>query len=365
MSATTSQLAHLAGWYFLPNLVTGWIQSFYYRLMTRAGDAYPVPGSPQHDRHRRNIFAMVIIGYLLYSVYEVDWKIQQDGDFYRDLGVPHNVDDRTLQSTFRRLTLVYHPDKFLSDSPEQKALVDSYFVHLKTARDTLLSPNKRFAYDRFGPGILEWKSAKTKLEYLHHGLLGMIPDYTVSLASLVFLTYFKYAPYGRYWQCFTSAAMLFFELHTITRPTFPLLFQLLTPMLRLARRPPYLPYQAILLARRLTLSIFIAVAQIAPQLHESFSSRAIDDSPETQALLAKQLQRTVEQVDADATRLVGLEAAPFVGPGSGGAEMERKVKKALADWLVLNEVRGQREVQEAIGRVVRRRNREKEIMEED
>jgi preprotein translocase subunit Sec63 len=63
----------------------------------------PLPGSPRYERHNRIIFVIVIISYLLYTIYEVDWNVQREGDFYRNLGVPTGVNERQLQSHFRKL----------------------------------------------------------------------------------------------------------------------------------------------------------------------------------------------------------------------------------------------------------------------
>lgn len=53
--------------------------------------------------HRKRIHILVIIAYLLYTIYEADWQLRQAGDFYQHLGVSHAVEDRGLQSRFRRL----------------------------------------------------------------------------------------------------------------------------------------------------------------------------------------------------------------------------------------------------------------------
>jgi preprotein translocase subunit Sec63 len=63
----------------------------------------PQPGTPRYQRHNRIIFSLVVVSYLLYTVYEVDWNVQREGDFYRDLGVPFDVAERPLQSHFRKL----------------------------------------------------------------------------------------------------------------------------------------------------------------------------------------------------------------------------------------------------------------------
>lgn len=83
--------------------MTGWIQTFYYRLTTRAGDPYPRQGQPAFARDRRNIFVLVVASYLLYTIYEADWQLRLQGHFYNELGVPVDVDSRSVQSRFRRL----------------------------------------------------------------------------------------------------------------------------------------------------------------------------------------------------------------------------------------------------------------------
>jgi hypothetical protein len=114
-----SQLFSLGAWYFLPNvrdpfllngnianasqLATGWLQSFYYRVSTPAGERFPQPGEPRWIKHRKNIFVLVVATYLLYTIYEADWTLQRQSDFYKDLGVPVDVDEKKLQSHFRRL----------------------------------------------------------------------------------------------------------------------------------------------------------------------------------------------------------------------------------------------------------------------
>jgi hypothetical protein len=100
---SSNYLLSIAGWYFLPNFVTNWAQTLYYRITLRAGDPAPQPGTPQFIKHRKIIYCSVIGIYLLYCIYEADWKLQQDGTFYQDLGVQIDVGEKTLQKTLRRL----------------------------------------------------------------------------------------------------------------------------------------------------------------------------------------------------------------------------------------------------------------------
>ncbi|KAF2671425.1 membrane associated DnaJ chaperone-like protein [Microthyrium microscopicum] len=340
----SSQLLSLGAWYFLPNLVTGWVQTVYYRTTVRAGDPYPQPGSQRHERHRRNIFILVILTYLLYTIYEVDWELQREGDFYTHLGVVLDADEKRINSRFRRLTILYHPDKLQNPSPEQLAASSNYYVHLKNARDTLVDPAKRYAYERFGPSMLEWKNCITKLDYITVGLKQLVPYYLLSALTLTVMSFMRYNEYGRYWQFFSIAALLIFEAHTISRPTFPLPLRLLNPLTPLLNHAPYLPYQAIALARRIALSVFIAVSQIAPQLR-----RAAPVADTQQSLSG--LYALANELDGDAARLLRLETVPFLDD----EELEARLKRQTKAWLVQNEIRNDKGVDQAIRAVLARR----------
>lgn len=56
-------------------------------------------------RHRRRIHILVLVLYVLFNIYEADWKLRQRGNIYQDLNVPHDVGDRKVQSTFRQLSV--------------------------------------------------------------------------------------------------------------------------------------------------------------------------------------------------------------------------------------------------------------------
>jgi len=46
---------------------------------------------------------LVIVAYLIYTIYEADWSLRRASDFYRDLAVPLDADERKIQGQFRRL----------------------------------------------------------------------------------------------------------------------------------------------------------------------------------------------------------------------------------------------------------------------
>lgn len=135
----------------------------------------------------------VYSAYFLFTIYEVDWNLQREGSAYTHLGIPPNVSESGLASRFRKLTVRFHPDK-VGPGVDRDAAND-YYVHLKHARDIIIDPVKRFAYDRFGPELLEQcHNCLTIRDYTQQGLLSVamtyVPLLIVLLASNT-LGYFK------------------------------------------------------------------------------------------------------------------------------------------------------------------------------
>jgi hypothetical protein len=156
----------------------------------------------------------VIGAYLLYTIYEADWNLQRDGHFYQDLRVPINVDMRTLKSQARRLYVqtlrapagdimlmqsfrkaMAHPDK--ADA-QFRAQSDQLFISIKAAEETLVDPVKRFAYERFGPGILQWKGCATERDYIITGFQQMFPRYIGIVLFLVVAQFLGRFAHGTY-----------------------------------------------------------------------------------------------------------------------------------------------------------------------
>ncbi|EPE29523.1 Chaperone J-domain-containing protein [Glarea lozoyensis ATCC 20868] len=337
----------LAGWTFLPNLVTGWLQSLYYGITIRAGEPKPQPNSPKYALHGRRIHILVVATYLLYTIYEADWEIRQSSDFYQDLGVLPTASERDIKSRFRRLAAMHHPDKVSSQNPS----AEGYFVHLKLAQDTLLNPTKRFAYERFGPSMLEWQRCSSMRDYIIQGLQSILPYYGVAAVFMYLLGLLGYLEWGKYWRWLTLFSLCVFELTVISRPHFPIMAsKAINPLLTtFAKHPPYLPFQLISLARKLSITLYIAFSQIGPLLQPPTISTM---TPE--AAMAAQLQRleaTAQAADTEATRLMTMEMSPFAGDPGALNDVKGKVK----EWLVQNTIRNDPEVRDAIGNLLQKR----------
>ncbi|CAK7268342.1 hypothetical protein SEPCBS57363_003045 [Sporothrix epigloea] len=367
----------IVGWSFLPNLVTGWAQSIYYSITIRAGDPRPVPGTPRFAKHRRRIHMLVVTLYLAYTIYEADFELRRAGSFYRDLGVPLTATSREIKSRFRRLAALHHPDKAGPSASADESAINAYFVHLKLITDTLLDPARRFAYDRFGPVSVLWATnnsnnglhrCSTVYDFVAMGVRALAPYYTVAAAALYGLGMLGYLTWGGYERWLVLAAVLIFELHAITRPFHPyILTSLLNPLFALLapQHGPYLPFQAIQLARKLSITTFIGFSQIGPLLgadtrsgqivisdNERAGSTAKSSAPDPVLLAAlERLETTSRSLEQDATRLLDMEMAPFVGQ----EEVLNNVRGKIKEWLVQNTIRADPMVRDAVGRSLQRR----------
>ncbi len=67
-------------------------------------------------------------------------------DYYRTLGVERGADEQTIRKAYRKLAMEYHPDQRRDDPQAEKK-----FKEINEAYAALKDPQKRAAYDRYGP----------------------------------------------------------------------------------------------------------------------------------------------------------------------------------------------------------------------
>ncbi|KAH0384425.1 membrane associated DnaJ chaperone-like protein, partial [Aureobasidium melanogenum] len=347
----SDNLLSLAGWYILPNLVTGWAQSAFYAVWIRAGDPKPQPGTKTFVQHRRRINIIVIVAYLLYTIYEADFQLRMAGNFYQDLGVGLAVDERGINSRFRRLTLLHHPDKVTSDSDRSTA--ESYYVHLKLCRDILIDPVRRFAYDRLGPETLFWQKATTVPDFLSIGLRHVFMYYTGTAGVLTLLGFLGYIKQAAMWRFLALVALGVFEVHCLTNPTFPrLLTQLANPVFAIIpHHPPFLPFQLVSLLRKLVLTAFIAFSQIGPLISSPEAAKVAEENDQVSQQQLQRLGALGQALENEANMLMGLEMTPFANDEGAMREMRGRMKRFLVD----NTVRSNVEVRNAMGEAIARR----------
>ena len=259
-----------------------------------------------------------------------------------ELKATANIESRTVQ---------YHPDK--ATGPD-KAAIEAIYVQLKVARDTLADPAKRFAYDRFGPEIMQWRQCKTLRDFVFTGVQSTSVYYVGSGAVLVLLGVLGYLQAGRFWRYLVMASLFAVELHAMTRPAFPpILTNIVNPVLIATRlRQPYLPFQMLALLRKLAITFFIALSQLGPILS---GPQTAQDADATSPQQLDRLDVLAKTIDQEVSRLTGLELSPFVSEEGSSV---RDLRSTLKEWLVTNTIRNDPEVKAGINRVLSRRRQE-------
>ncbi|KAL4801929.1 hypothetical protein BDV18DRAFT_147847 [Aspergillus unguis] len=329
----------LIGWYTLPKYATDTVLYVYYGITIRAGDPKPQPGTQRYARDRRRVFVAIVTTYLLYNLFEVYQQIRTEGSFYDVLGVSPLSDERTIKARFRRLAAQHHPDKLGAGSSSD------LFVYLKQAQDTLTSPVKRYAYDMWGPKILQWGNIDSMHGYFTAGLMKTVPTYLVSFVGLLLLNYTWWNDWGRYWRFFAFGALFTLNLTLVSHqgPVF------LTSTFAL------LPWQIMKMAENISLSLHIFISQIAPPESKQAGAAGPDRlNPQTIQRLG-QLVQLSKATDTEATRLLQMGFAPFQGDREGVATL----RKGMKEGLVLSSVRSSPGVQAAVKEVAERKKLEK------
>ncbi|KAF2111996.1 hypothetical protein BDV96DRAFT_580968 [Lophiotrema nucula] len=339
---------------FLLPFAAGWIQVILYSIFIRAGDPKPQPGSPRFVRHKRQIMMLVYAAYFLFTIYEVDYNLQRASHAYNDLGVPVTVDDSGLASRFRKLTVRFHPDKVAANVDRDRA--NDYYVHLKHARDIILDPAKRFAYDRFGPDILtQCTKCLTIRDYTVHAILVGLYTYGALFVVLLGANALGYLKDGLYWRYLALFAMAMYELRTAMRPDHPpFLAGILNPFFSSMRlRPEYLPFQATNILRKATLSLAQFLGLLIPLYRDDPRKpvKTADDSEEARHKQLDRLEVIVRDSGMDASRLLELESTPY----RENEKAKSELREALKKYMVQNVVHQEREVRNAIGVSMARR----------
>lgn len=332
----------------------GWTQTILYSIFIRAGDPKPQPGSMRFIKHRRYILMAIYFAYFAFTIYEVDFNLQRSSNAYNELGVPIDVDESGINSRFRRLTIRFHPDKIGAGVDREQA--NAYFVHLKTMRDIVLDPAKRFAYDRFGPEIFgQCTSCLTFKDYVDRALLSAATSYGALLVILIGANALGFLKDGTYWRYFGILAVAVFEIRAATRPDHP---QILTQYVNLLvtsanLRPAYLPFQLTAIIKKASISAaqFLALLMPLYRLDPSQPTAPTDDTEDARHKQLDRLSAFVAESNKDASRLLELESIPY----SENERAKSELKEALKKYMVQNVVHSEREVRNAMGEVMARR----------
>jgi len=217
-----------------------------------------------------------------------------------------------------------------------------------------MNPVKRFAYDRFGPSIHECQRCASIGDYVTNGFWPMAAGYLGAGSVMYIVGIMGYLPeMGKFWRWFVSASLFVFETYAITRPYSPGLgTKFINPILSTStNHPPYLPFQLIILLRKVGLTLYIAFTQIGPLLQ---SPDRQPQGADPELLLREQLNRlsySATAIREEAKSMYQLAMVPF----ESNPDSLREVKTKVQNWAFNNTVREERVVKDAAGRVIQRR----------
>ncbi|KAG6891020.1 hypothetical protein C0992_010993 [Termitomyces sp. T32_za158] len=172
-------LLSLVGWSIVPDFVAKHLLSLLHRFAILR-----VPTTqPTYRKQYALTFACVVLGYLSYNL--IDSARSMPPNFYQILSVESTVDEQGLKVAFRQFVKKNHPDR-----PGVGRDGEELFIMVRDVYEALKNPVVRFAYDRFGPDVLQWsKTCTTTREYIQHGLIQSSGYHIVVLSLLVFWSF--------------------------------------------------------------------------------------------------------------------------------------------------------------------------------
>lgn len=173
VSPSIYALGRMAGWYYIPDVVTRQLIGFSHRYMHNP----PKPGTPAFSRHYRTAYATVVLGFLAYNLFEAYRAMPTN--FYDILDVHLDFTEEELNKANRAFARKNHPDR---------GGAEEVFIRGRLAYNILKDPIARFAYDRcgvrytgtfivslmcyrFGPDTATWTNCKTQRDFLKQGLI--------------------------------------------------------------------------------------------------------------------------------------------------------------------------------------------------
>ncbi|GAA5832866.1 hypothetical protein JCM11251_000509 [Rhodosporidiobolus azoricus] len=348
-SGLSSHVTSILLWTFLPSLLTSFTLSLFYRLFPRSKPTISTRSSPTQislanaraQKHHRWARVALLTAYFAYSIGSVYWAQgrPQAANYYALLGLPREMVESdgaaAVKKRWKKLARVYHPDKVGRGG-------EALFVEMKKAVDVLQDEGKRWAYERFGPGVVTWGGGKlvTQREFLKTGVMHAVVFWGSIMLSVLALSFFRKSErHYNYWRYLSLLLTLSLEFHFLLRPipspTFSLLF------------PSRLTYQHIALLRQIFISSSMAMSQIAPLLFPPSPAeleggkdadpfaRAVADAEQLKPLLLR-LSALVSTAESEAAAMQALELRPLLpsasspSPSSAGGPPVVSAEEAAA-----------------------------------
>ncbi|GAA6047854.1 hypothetical protein JCM3770_004675 [Rhodotorula araucariae] len=343
----SSNLTSILCWTFLPSFLANTLLTVFYRLSPSARPSVPPRASPADlaganaaaQAHHRRARILLVTAYLVYSVLSVYFSQSRGAEqnYYALLGLARDVVERegapAVKSHWRRLARVYHPDKVGKDG-------EAFFVLLRRGVEVLENDGRRWAYERFGPGVTDWGKLVTPREFLVKGAVNAAVWWAFAGGSIAVFSFFRKSERrNNFWRYLSLFLCVSLEFHLLLRstpsPTFSLLF------------PARLPFEHTALLRQLFISASMAMSQLAPLLSpprvgpsttDDAVAAALHDAARLNPLLGR-LGALIETAEREVAALQALELRPLLGPAvdgveSEGAAGEERVRREVGEKMV-------------------------------
>ncbi|KAF9073532.1 hypothetical protein BDP27DRAFT_1318437 [Rhodocollybia butyracea] len=295
-----SSLLQIAGWRILPKAVTEYSLKIILQLYSQyTHRPPPARGSPAYVQLYRYTYATIILAYLIYTLIQGSSNLALN--FYEILGVSPSVDENGLKSAFKQFAKRFHPDRA---GPQYQDL----FMETRDVFEALKNPTVRFAYDRFGPDVLEWSHLSTPREYLHHGLLQSSGYQLVTAVVLFLFSAIGRPSPAKFWRYILFIVFFALELAYILHPS-PSPDSIFSssfwdpantgarPTLLHIMFPHRTAFQHIMFLHQVFIILSVALTQIAPQLFP-------DDQQRNDPKILEQISKLAVQSDAEASLLL-------------------------------------------------------------
>nr|CAG8616324.1 6458_t:CDS:2 [Entrophospora candida] len=297
---------------FLPNIATNFIQHSYYSFAYRVASDVPKPGQPKHILHRKRIYIFVVTTYLIYTIIDVINSIP--ANFYDIHLLRHDFTEPELRSSFRKLQLLFHPDKNRDDKTEE------VYIKIRTINEILSSPITRFAYDRFGSDIFNTcDHCRTYREFVFQGLRESIEFYIGTGLLLFVLNVLGKGQFGRFWRFAVFFGMAFMEASMILHNP---VNSIKTISLRELLMSRWLIFEQITILRQLFVTIFIGLSQIGPVMFP-------EEAEITQTL--QKIDVLSELALQESKNQLNSAFQPFIGDQDAQNELKRSTRDVMID----------------------------------
>jgi hypothetical protein len=171
MSFTQLPGLQMAFWYLdVPQRFAVWCLSGIYRWFPSRDPKSPMGRKRDLAYLISILYVIGIVGTLIITFLDLPMN------YYQHFGAScQDLDLGQLKRLFRRLSLIYHPDK----NPDPEAMEN--FVRLRTAYETLTDDKMREVYNRLGPNLKFVDSSATIIDCMEVSARRMAQDHVMSL----------------------------------------------------------------------------------------------------------------------------------------------------------------------------------------